>query len=419
MRILLRSIVLLAVLASAAALVLAWLALSAQPVLLEIRTLGPEDVARARAVLKQNDPRRLPSGATGRIVLSERELNLAANYLLQSYANGGTRIELQPDRAQLAATVRLPLLPLRPFLNLRAELLNDRQGLRVSSLGLGALALPDQVAQWLLDQVLRQTLGHLDYRKAYDAIEDIQLGAGEVAVAYRWRPELLDTVREGLVPAAQREAIVAYRRKLAELHRSGVGTRGSVTGVLQPLFAYAQARSDGRDPVIENRALLLVLGTWAGGRGLESLLPQSDEATQPHRFRLRLERRHDFAQHFLVSAGLAANGDGALANAVGLFKELSDVDRGSGFSFSDIAADRAGTRFGELAVRTTDSARRLQSRLASPVREADLAPSFRDLPEHLTDAEFARRYGAVGSPRYLAVMAEIERRLDATPLLYE
>ena len=45
--------------------------------------------------------------------------------------------------------------------------------------------------------------------------------------------------------------------------------------------------------------------------------------------------RKDFAQHFLASAALAARGDSTLSNAVGLFKEISDTDRGSGFSFTD------------------------------------------------------------------------------------
>ena len=38
---------------------------------------------------------------------------------------------------------------------------------------------------------------------------------------------------------------------------------------------------------------------------------------------------------------------GALAQAIGLAKEVADARAGSGFSFNDMAANLAGTRFGE------------------------------------------------------------------------
>ena len=50
----------------------------------------------------------------------------------------------------------------------------------------------------------------------------------------------------------------------------------------------------------------------------------------------------DLAQHFIVSAVIAAAGGTPIAAAAGVYKELNDARDGSGFSFSDIAADRAG-----------------------------------------------------------------------------
>ena len=69
-----------------------------------------------------------------------------------------------------------------------------------------------------------------------------------------------------------------------------------------------------------------------------------------------LDGREDFAKHFIVSAAIAAFADTALADAIGLYKEIDDARYGSGFSFNDIAADRAGTKFGEKAVLNEDSA---------------------------------------------------------------
>ena len=39
-------------------------------------------------------------------------------------------------------------------------------------------------------------------------------------------------------------------------------------------------------------------------------------------------------------------------------------------------------------------------------------PHAADLPEFMAEAEFKRRYGGVGAAPYVAMMAEIERRVD-------
>jgi hypothetical protein len=59
----------------------------------------------------------------------------------------------------------------------------------------------------------------------------------------------------------------------------------------------------------------------------------------------------------------------------------------------------------------------LQARLAAGVTEAELLPDVSDLPEFLSEREFRRRFGAIGAPAYNRVIADIEARLEALPLL--
>ena len=68
----------------------------------------------------------------------------------------------------------------------------------------------------------------------------------------------------------------------------------------------------------------------------------------PHR---RLQARPAGPRHLLISAARAAEGGGPLSDAIGVYKEVSDSRGGSGFSFNDLAADRAGTRLGLRARR--------------------------------------------------------------------
>lgn len=59
----------------------------------------------------------------------------------------------------------------------------------------------------------------------------------------------------------------------------------------------------------------------------------------------------------------------------------------------------------------------MQRRLARPHTDALLMPPWEDLPEFLSEAEFQKRYGGPQSEAYRRMMASIEARLDAMPLL--
>ena len=129
-----------------------------------------------------------------------------------------------------------------------------------------------------------------------------------------------------------------------------------------------------------------------------------------------LAGRDDFPQHFITSAAIAAYAGAPLTDAIGQYKEIDDSRGGSGFSFNDIAADRAGTRFGELAVATRESAIKLQRQVSAGIREADILPKVSDLPEFMSESEFKRRYGGTGGVAYTSMMADIERRVAALSL---
>ena len=152
------------------------------------------------------------------------------------------------------------------------------------------------------------------------------------------------------------------------------------------------------------------------GKGVAALVPSDRGWPLAERRVVTLSGRTDFPRHFMISAALAATAGSPLADAVGLYKEVDDSRQGSGFSFNDIAADRAGTRFGALAVSGGAGLARLQPLVARGPREADLIPDVRDLPEFMAEPEFIRRFGGVGAPPYRRMMADIEQRIAALPL---
>lgn len=400
-----------------AVLALAWLALSEQPLVVDARQLSHKDIQRAQEIIHRNDPRRLAPGSQRRIDLSGQDIALAATYGLQHLGQGGAQAQVEPGRADLTATLRLARLPLRPYLNLHVRIIDDDTGTRLNALRLGTLDIPPRLAEFMFDQAIHYLIPDHQLALARAAVQRIAIVHNQVQLTYEWNPALMREARDTLLSADDQAIMQIYHNKLLWLDRSRSLKRAPLLDVLQPLFQLAQSRSQEHDPIRENRALLTLLGGWAGGSDLAEMIPGSLE--QPGRFQLRLQRRMDFAQHFLISAALAARSDGALADAIGLFKELSDSNGGSGFSFTDIAADRSGTRFGEVATGAEMPARELQNLLAQGIAETDLMPAARDLPEHMNSAEFEARFGGVGSPRYTEMMAEIERRIAALDLYRE
>lgn len=117
-----------------------------------------------------------------------------------------------------------------------------------------------------------------------------------------------------------------------------------------------------------------------------------------------------------MSAALAVLEHPFVSDAAGLMKEQLDaLARGTGFSFGDMAADRAGVRFAQAATQSDRAAEALQGRIRGGFAVADFFPSVADLPENLTVEQFRRDYGSVGSPRYRDFIAGIEARLDSCP----
>jgi hypothetical protein len=126
---------------------------------------------------------------------------------------------------------------------------------------------------------------------------------------------------------------------------------------------------------------------------------------------LQLRGRRDLAQHFLVSAAITASAGSGMADFLGLYKELGDAMGGSGFSFADMAANRAGVEMAKLAAGSGKSALEVQAFLSGQVLEDDIMPRVDHLPEGIMEMEFRRVYEDVDSEAYGLMEEEIKRRL--------
>lgn len=228
----------------------------------------------------------------------------------------------------------------------------------------------------------------------------------------------------------------AATRAPADLHAAWQGTASHVLArasdvpdgdegflrLLEIAFTYAADNSHGTDAVLPNQAAILALGKLlgddnvarVGGRDIE--LGDRD-ARDRLRGRIRLGGRADLARHFWVSAALAVLMDEQRSLLVGLSKEMMDSTRGgSGFSFVDMAANKAGIRLAAAATRDARSAHRLQGRLAGGVAVADILPDVTELPEGIAGDELQATFGGLGGAETQRLLEAINQRIAALPL---
>jgi hypothetical protein len=385
-----------------------WLAIEDSPRIDRKVILTPEHVGRAKEIIDTHRKRVAPGTlAVARVRPSDADL--AANYLVSRLGNGSAQLTISDG----SAVIRLGLpiaLPAKGYVNFEGLLVQTDGLPALRSVRIGKLPLPDAltgvITDWVEDWLRRSP----EYQAGFDALRQIRMSRNELTVVYRWADSFPQGMRASIVDEHEQARLLRYQSLLAasSTRHGGTASLATILSLLARTTPLAQSRDDA---MAENRAMILVATFHVLGISPEKMLPEATRWPHSASQNITLDGRDDFAKHFMVSAAIAAYADTALADAIGLYKEIDDSRYGSGFSFNDIAADRAGTKFGEKAVANEGSAKELQRQLALGVEDRDLMPKWKDLPEFLSEAEFKRRFKEVDSPAYRAMMQKIEQRV--------
>ncbi len=400
--------------------------LQSQPKVQSTSTLTHEDVARVKQFLQANDPRKLKPGELRQAVIAARDLNLLLSYaFMQSarYQKAFGRVRFFDHRMQLDVTYQMPENPFGNYLNILVRMQPKAGQLEIQQLAIGSITIP----RWLIravflsaDWLLRRDEQYRIVKELFGSIKSVAIEHEEIMIAYQWRPELFRKLRkEGeayFLTADEKERLKIYAEQLAIISKPLTGQSVSLTRLFVPLFQLAQQRTQtGSNAMDEHRALIFNLAALSIGRDMNTLMQARDgkRFPAPGKVKLTLLGRRDLAKHFLVSAAITVSGGTGLANLAGVFKELDDSRQGSGFSFADLAADRAGVRFGELACGSPQSASWLLKCMSQPIEESDFMPSIDHLPERIQELAFKRTYRDLDSESYRAMEAEIDRRIAA------
>ena len=400
--------------------------IQSEPLVVPNKKLTYDDLTRVKQFIRENNPKRLKPGEIKNTSVTERDLNLFLDYAssqLPRHQQLYAQVVLDKNVLNAQLSYKLPNNPFGDYLNVTLGLVPKSNRLMVRKLKIGSLRIPGllvNVAAGIAHRVLRPYKPYQSVIELTDSVKDIQVSDQGVAVVYQWQPDLIKKVREQgqdfLLPPDEKERLRIYYERLVAVSQSMNRQTVSLSQFFQPMFLFAQQRvQSGANPEAENRALILNLATYSVGRNINRLIGDDPSRSypQPRRVTLTLLGRDDLVKHFLVSAAITVSAGSALANFAGIFKEVSDSQGGSGFSFADLAADHAGVKFAEVASSSTQQAKILQQRMSGNLTEADYMPQIDNLPEGIQELEFRQTYQDLDSETYRMVEGVIERRIAA------
>lgn len=331
--------------------------------------------------------------------------------------------------------LELPLPTLIRFLNIEVIVNASKTGLSLDTAYIGSIPVP---GSWLITIIellsnsyiekefgtsLLKLITQVDISPAYLQVK-VQIPEN-LQNNNRSAKTSLFALRDQLALFGNVDDIRFYHHALLNFIARNENKR-SLAPYIAHLFSVAKQRSKstGRQAVLENKAALTALALYFGSDRFELLIGDvsnysAKQASQRHKLQnsVTLRNRVDIQKHFIYSIALQLFGSSDASDAIGELKEFLDSNQGgSGFSFADLMADRAGTRLAMISTQSDNSALLAQQRLAHTSSESDIIPTLAKLPEGISQQAFKKQYQDIHSKNYIAMLNHIDDQLMQIPL---
>ena len=401
------------------------LAISFSANTIENPELSHENLIKLKNKLSANNPFKTQRTELKRISLDEKMVNEGVRLVLSNYSHFPISIKLNDGYAQVTTSPALSVLSINLYVNIRFNASVKNNMITFTKINIGALPIPSFIYN-LTYPYIKHTLrkNYPEYDRLFSNIHQISLVEEKISIVYQWDRRFSQHAQQVgknlLITKNEQNLIAIYYRQLSKNPHILFRKKASLHKIIQPLFSFTKTRvGKGNDPVNENRAAILTLGIFASGIRINHLikLKKNQHFRHLHYGRITLSGRGDLMRHFLISAALTVTTNKTLAEAIGLSKELNDANEGSGFSFADLLADKAGVAFANMAT-NVDTANLFLTRIAAQsLSSSSFMPPHGDLPESITGLEFKRIYIDINTKKYQYIEDEISRRVNQLPLL--
>lgn len=396
------------------------LAAGDEPLVVGSGGVSDADQRLVEAFWKRYDPARMEGGRRMSVSASADELDVAIASALASEGTVHGRAAIEGGNLVIAASGNLPK-PFNifgPFVNARVTIAPSPDGLYIPAFRVGRMNLPPPLARSAFQATIEALVGGGRGEALLAGIQSVSIENRTVTLAYVGPVTGAPEVEASPPPELRKfdpNRVRVYYQKLTELsRRQNSAARTSLTALLQPLFRLAARQSERHDPIAENAAAIAALALYFGAE-IESIDPawvaeEDQQAVIRRLTNIRLDGRHEFVRRFITAAARSA------AGGEGVMRPSIPADSDAGFSFTDVAVERAGRRFAATATANKKAASRVQRILSGTIGERDIFPPVLDLPEGLTESEFKQQFGDNKSAAYRQVLATIDRRIESIPL---
>lgn len=410
--------------------ILAGFAIDNAPTIKPSAELTQRELTRIEHFIRHNNPQNIRDGKQVKTNISQADIKLLIGYILQrmevnipTFAKRqvASLVSLHENTAKINLSVGLPEWGSEKFLNVHAVFAvkneDDFYSVELKALSIGEVNLPPIMAKFLGNKIHTDLKGlSEEYDLISQSIKNIVIKKRKLTLNYIYNEKVVAQIQQDLtsriIPENLRQALIAQSQQLA-FSSQQLEMQPSVNELFRPMFELAQNRSQASNPITENKAVFIVLGGYVLNKNITSYFDASNQYTIK-RHKLYLHKRHDLSRHFLVSAAVSSIADPELAKAVGLQKEVSDSDGGSGFSFIDLAADYAGIQLATYATENELQAKQVQYYLAAVKDENEYMPAIEKLAEGIYRTDL--NTGFKSSEQYKEMEALIIERIKHLPV---
>ncbi len=384
-----------------------------QPLVSSNWQLTSYDIQRAKQIISTS---RLRRQGVKTLTLNEKDLNIATSYILNRFIDSHSKVTLSQTGLKLSFSIKLPENILGKYLNINFKL-NKHQGFPViNNLSFGKFSIADELAGVIIENIINYTQLKQYYFLLGRHIKGITINSRQIQITYLMTPASFIAAQNYLLEHEDNTMFAVYQRKLNDVVRAhNPRHRLSLADLLQPLFQLAAQRSTLENSVAENRVVIFVVSAYVNSHEVFKFLSY-DLRRRPIIYPVYMYKRTDMAKHFMTLAAVTSSGSTRLAHLLGREKEMIDARRGSGFSFIDLAADRAGMYFGKIATSSPENALKFQQAIANIKDYTAFMPEVRDFPENMSKEQFKTRYGSIYSPAYQNLVRKIDTRIEVCPL---
>lgn len=390
------------------------------------RSVASKDVVAAHSLLADSwsELRLASNGITVELEQAELDalLNVASHALKPLIFHGA----IMESFAVLHAALPLPAVFGDRILHGYCWFSSREHAFVVESCQFGKVTIPGRLAMFLLrsttrflieapaDEQLLVLFQHgqvSDFKLRFNQHDAVAIAPKLAQRVYTgWRlGNNLTRSQQGLAPDV--DIYLQYLQQLATQHPDEI----RLAFFLQKLLIEVDRKTNGKPSELELRSALWAMAIGFGNRSfIRYAKPDMQPDTVPRLPDAVLAGRRDLTLHFLYSAVIKMVGNVHIAEQIGHLKELHDAgDGGSGFSFVDIAANKAGMWFVQhLASINIERAYQLDTEAF----EITFMPALHDLPEGIPEARFQQQYGGLNGEGTLRLFDMMDSRIASLSL---